>query len=141
MDNRLTELIRYDPDWHVLICTRCKRCFRTSIAVHIRDFHKHLSYARQDLLAYEAGFHQNGYQLLTSTEQVYAIRPGPGTPPVKGLRLYRDGIAYLLCPDGPGRYVCRNESWMVAHARTVHHHRSPVAKGGNVKRKAVDAAS
>ena len=100
MDNSLPALVRYDPDWHVLICTRCKRCFQTSVAAHFRDFHKHLSYTRRELLAFEASFYQNASQLLTSPEQIHALRPGPRTLPIKGLRIYRDGIACL-----PGRYV------------------------------------
>lgn len=141
IENSLAALVRYDPDWHVLICTCCKRCFQTSVAAHFQDFHKHLSYTRRDLLAHEASFYQNSYQLLTSPEQIRALQPGPGTLPIKGLRLYRDSIVCLLCCDSPGRYVCRSEQWMGVHLRTVHHHKSPVKRGGYPSRNAIAAAA
>ncbi|MBE3041167.1 hypothetical protein IMZ48_00980 [Candidatus Bathyarchaeota archaeon] len=137
-NTRLLGLVRYDPVWHVLICTACKTCFRTSVSVHVRDYHKHLRTLRPAVLAYEASF-LDGRPLITSPEKIRELQPPSDTPPIDKLPVHRDGILCLLCRDDPRPYICRAIGGIGHHLRHAHNYRSPVKAGGGWRARSAGA--
>lgn len=122
----IMDLLYFDPNWSVLLCTHCQYALVPgAVAAHLNsDPHKDAVTPAQAKACAETW---NAVALqppkLVQQQEIPCL-----TQQIPHLALHCDGIACRLCPVQQP-YICRSQKGMQRHLRSQHNWQSPQGKG------------